>query len=190
MSLDLVEIVTALDKDEDVHLARIIVLLKAFSQLDAAPAAIEGITKLAKLDFLLRYPSCLEKALIARGVSAKNIPVDDFERLTIEARMIRYRYGPWDHRYRRFLNILVARRLAIVRTDGRTILIDLTPQGANLAQKLIESPAFSRVYERAVLLRKHLNLKARALMEFIYEQFPELTSLEFNEGITFAGDAR
>lgn len=189
MSLDLVEIVTALDKDEDVHLARIIVLLKAFSQ-PGVPAAIEGITKLAKLDFLLRYPSCLEKALIARGVSPKNIPVDDFERLTIEARMIRYRYGPWDHRYRRFLNILVARRLAVVRTDGRTIHIDLTPQGDDLAEKLIESPGFSRVYERAVLLRKHLNLKARALMEFIYERFPELTSLEFNEGIAFTGDAR
>lgn len=188
MSLDLVEIVTALDKDEDVHLARIIVLLKAFSQPDAP--AIEGITKLAKLDFLLRYPSCLEKALVARGVSAKNIPVDDFERLTIEARMVRYRYGPWDHRYRRFLNVLVARRLAVVRTDGRTIHIDLTPQGGDLAEKLIESPGFSRVYERAVLLRKHLNLKARALMEFIYEQFPELTSLEFNEGIAFTGKAQ
>lgn len=188
MSLDLVEIVTALDKDEDVHLARIIVLLKAFARPDAP--AIEGITKLAKLDFLLRYPSCLEKALIARGVSAKNIPVDDFERLTIEARMIRYRYGPWDHRYRRFLNVLVARRLAVVRTDGRTIQIDLTPQGSEVADKLIASPGFSRVYDRAVLLSKHLNLKARALMEFIYEQFPELTSLEFNEGILFTGEAR
>ena len=92
MSLDLVEIVTALDRDEDVHLARIIVLLKAFSRPDLP--AIEGITKLAKLDFLLRYPSCLEKALIARGVAAKNIPVDDFERLTIEARMIRVPLRP------------------------------------------------------------------------------------------------
>ena len=188
MSLDLVEIVTALDQDEDVHLARIVVLLKAFSRPDAP--AIEGITKLAKLDFLLRYPSCLEKALIARGVSARNIPVDDFERLTIEARMIRYRYGPWDHRYRRFLNILVARRLAAVRTDGRTIQIHLTPRGSDLAEKLIESPGFARVYERAILLSKHLNLKARALMEFIYEQFPELSSLEFNEGIAFTGKVR
>ena len=116
--------------------------------------------------------------------------MDDFERLTIEARMIRYRYGPWDHRYRRFLNILVARRLAVVRTDGCTIQIDLTPKGNDLAEKLIETPGFSRVYARAVLLSKHLNLKARALMEFIYEQFPELTSMEFNEGIAFTGEAR
>jgi hypothetical protein len=185
MSLDLVEIVTSLDRDEDVHLARILVLLKGFSRPDAP--AIEGITKLAKLDFLLRYPSCFKKALLARGVPVKNIPVDDFERLTIEARMIRYRYGPWDHRYRRFLNILVARRLITVRTDGRTIQIDLTPSGASLADKLLASEGFSRVYQRAVLLRKHLDLKARALMEFIYEQFPELISLEFNEGIEFTG---
>jgi hypothetical protein len=27
-------------------------------------------------------------------------------------------------------------------------------------------------------------------MEFIYEQFPELTSLEFNEGIEFTGDTQ
>lgn len=188
MSLDLVEIVTSLDRDEDVHLARILVLLKAFSR--TASPAIEGITKLAKLDFLLRYPSCLEKALLARGVPVKNIPVDDFERLTIEARMIRYRYGPWDHRYRRFLNILVARRLATVRTDGRTIQVDLTPLGAALANKLAATPGFARVYQRALLLRNHLDLKARALMEFVYEQFPELTSMEFNEGIAFTGSAR
>lgn len=188
MSLDLVEIVTSLDRDEDVHLARILILLKAFLRENSS--AIEGITKLAKLDFLLRYPSCLEKALVARGVPATNIPVDDFERLTIEARMIRYRYGPWDHRYRRFLNILVARRLATVRTDGRTVQIDLTPSGIALTDELVASPGFARVYERALLLRKHLDLKARALMEFIYEQFPELTSLEFNEGIAFTGAAQ
>jgi hypothetical protein len=185
MNLDIAEIVTSLDRDEDVHLARILVLLNAFSRPDSP--AIEGITKLAKLDFLLRYPSCLEKALVARGVSIRNIPVDDFERLTIEARMVRYRFGPWDHRYRRFLNVLVARRLATVRTDGRTIQIDLSASGVALAAKLVAAPGFTRVHERALLLRKHLDLRARALMEFIYEQFPELTSLEFNEGIAFTG---
>jgi hypothetical protein len=35
MSLDLIEIVTSLDRDEDVHLARILVLLKGFSRPDA-----------------------------------------------------------------------------------------------------------------------------------------------------------
>ncbi|MBK1867568.1 hypothetical protein [Taklimakanibacter albus] len=188
MTLDLVDILTSLDKDEDIHLARILVLLKAFNRPEGP--AIEGITKLAKLDFLLRYPSCLEKALLARGVSPKSIPVDDYERLAIEARMIRYRYGPWDHRYRRFLNILAARRLVTVRTDGRTIQIDLTVTGDKLAESLSNREGFKRVFERALLLKKHLDLKARRLMEFIYELFPELTTLEFNEGITFIGKTK
>ena len=186
MTLDLVEIVSSLDRDEDVHLARLLVLLHAFHSDDGP--AVEGITKLAKLDFLLRYPSCFETALQARGVSPKNIPIDDFERLTIEARMIRYRFGPWDHRYRRFLNILAARGLVTVTREGRQINIDLTNEGAKIAKKLTNSPGFQRIYERAQLLHKHLNLGARKLMDFIYETFPELTSLEFNEGIEFYGE--
>ena len=181
MALDLHELVSSLDRDEDIHLARILVLLRAFQNPDRP--AVEGITKLAKLDFLLRYPSALRKALIARGVSTQKIPVDDYEQLTIEARMIRYRYGPWDHRYRQFLNTLAARGLVTIRTDGQTIQIDLTETGNAIATELAQSPAFSRINERAVLLKKHLNLGAKRLMEFIYEQFPELTSLEYNEGI-------
>lgn len=181
MALDLQELVSSLDRDEDVHLARMLVLLEAFRETDRP--AVEGITKLAKLDFLLRYPSALRKALIARGVPARRIPVDNYEQLTIEARMIRYRYGPWDHRYRRFLNILAARGLVTIRTDGRTIQIDLTDKGHALALEFAENPAFSRVSERAKLLKKHLDLGAKRLMDFVYEQFPELTSLEYNEGI-------
>lgn len=185
---DLMDIVTSLDRNEDVHLARILVLLRAFQEPDKP--AIEGITKLAKLDFLLRYPSCLQTALKARGVRDEAIPVDDFEALTIEARMIRYRFGPWDHRYRRFLNILAARSLVSVGLDGQTINIDLTDAGADLADKLASDSAYGRVFARAKLLKKHLDLKARALMEFIYEIFPELTSLQYNEGIEFKQDAK
>ncbi len=184
---DLVEIVTSLDTDEDVHLARILVLLHAFREPDKA--AIEGITKLAKLDFLLRYPSCLQTALKARGLRDEAIPVDDFEALTIEARMVRYRFGPWDHRYRKFLNILAAKGLLTVSIEGQTIKVDLTDAGSKMADALIEGPGLSRVYERAKLLKKHLNLRARALMEFIYETFPELTTLEYNENIEFRGEA-
>lgn len=183
---DLMDIVTSLDRNEDVHLARILVLLRAFQEPDRA--AIQGITKLAKLDFLLRYPSCLQKALRARGVKDETIPVDDFEALTIEARMIRYRYGPWDHRYRKFLNILAAKGLVSVKLDGQTVNIDLTNAGVKISQALIASPAYGRVSSRASLLKKHLDLKARALMEFIYDTFPELTSLEYNEGIEFRGE--
>lgn len=186
MALDLRELVTSLDREEDVHLARILILLNAFRVADRP--AIEGITKLAKLDFLLRYPSALRKALVARGVPVQSIPVDKNEERTIEARMIRYRYGPWDHRYRRFLNILVARGLVTIRTEGRTIQIDLTERGNALAAEISERAPFVRIDERARLLKRHLNLGAKRMMEFIYDQFPELTSLEYNENIGLEDD--
>lgn len=184
----LMDVVTELDRNEDVHLARILVLLKAFQEPDKP--ALQGITKLAKLDFLLRYPSCLRKALLARGVRDANIPVEDFEALTIEARMVRYRFGPWDHRYRRFLNVLAAKNLVSVGMDRQTINIDLTQLGSELTDRLIEGEEFGRVFERAKLLKKHLDIRARALMEFIYETFPELSSLQYNEGIDFREDWR
>jgi hypothetical protein len=64
--MDLVRAVAELDQAPDLHAARILVLLQAFSEgNDGGP--IEGITKLAKLDFLIRYPVMLEHALVARG---------------------------------------------------------------------------------------------------------------------------
>lgn len=181
MALDLFELVSSLDRNEDIHLARILVLLEAFSRDDGA--AVVGITKLAKLDFLLRYPSCFEKAMIARNVSLNNLRIEEFEHATIESTMVRYRYGPWDHRYRRFLNLLAARGLVTLTVEGRTILIDLTYDGRGVASKLSHSDEFEDVQYRAGMLRKHLDLGATRLMEFIYEVFPELNNMEFNEEI-------
>ena len=48
------EIVTSLDKNEQSHLGRLVLLLQAFDRGEEERPAVEGITKLAKLDFLLR----------------------------------------------------------------------------------------------------------------------------------------
>lgn len=181
MALDFFELVSSLDKNEDIHLARILVLLETFQREDGA--AIIGITKLAKLDFLLRYPLCFETAMLARNVSPKNLKIAEFEHATIEATMVRYRYGPWDHRYRRFLNVLAARSLVTLALEGRTILIDLTHRGIAIAEELSHSDEFEDVYYRAGMLRRHLDLGATRLMEFIYEQFPELNDMQLNEAI-------
>lgn len=181
MALEFFELVSSLDKNEDIHLARILVLLAAF-QREEGPAIV-GITKLAKLDFLLRYPSCFETAMIARNVSPKNLRISEFEHATIEASMVRYRYGPWDHRYRKFLNILAARGLVTLAVDGRTVVIDLTNSGKVLATRFSQSEEFEDVNFRAEMLRKHLDIGATRLMEFIYEEFPELNNMQLNEEI-------
>src|ERR1044072_440868 len=125
------EIVNWLECDDSLHLGRLLVLLGAFGGR-RGDQPIEGLTKLAKLDFLLRYPVYLERALIARNAPEAAAEVEDYERNSVEAHIVRCRYGPWDHRYRRFLNILVGRGLASVRTEGRTVMIQLTDRGRSM----------------------------------------------------------
>jgi hypothetical protein len=176
------EIVNYLEADDALHLGRLLVLIDTFAGR-SGDKQIEGLTKLAKLDFLLRYPNYLERALIARNVLDPAIAVHEFERHSIEAHMVRFKYGPWDHRYRRFLNTLAGRGLAAVGTSGRTIMIGLTDRGRVAAVSLREEPEYAVIGQRAALLKRHLDLSATTLMEFVYKTFPEVTSLRFGETI-------
>jgi hypothetical protein len=106
--VDVIEIIAKLDGAPELHTARLLLLLNAFAGEDGS-GAVMGLTKLAKLDFLLRYPVMLERVLIARGRSVRDMRLEDHERQSVESKMVRYRFGPWDHRYREFLNILVAK---------------------------------------------------------------------------------
>jgi hypothetical protein len=176
------EIVNYLEADDALHLGRLLVLVDTFGGR-SGDKQIEGLTKLAKLDFLLRYPDYLERALIAREVSNPALNVYDFERHSIEARMVRFRYGPWDHRYRRFLNTLAGRGLVTIGQSGRTIMIGLTDRGRKAASMLREECEYSTIGQRAALLKRHLDLSATNLMEFIYATFPEVASLRLGETI-------
>lgn len=176
------EIVNWLEGDDSLHLGRLLILLDAFAGRSGGHA-IEGLTKLAKLDFLLRYPAYLERALEARGVHGSGTDIQDFERNSIEARMVRYRYGPWDHRYRRFLNVLVGKGLAEVQ-DGRPILIRLTGRGREAAVRLAEGDEYAAIRHRATLLKRHFDLQASTLMDFVYRTFPEVASLRVGETIS------
>src|SRR5580700_8564735 len=110
MSLRLVNAVADSENRDDLHLARLLVLLGSADARRTTPItkakAVEGITKLAKLDFLLRYPTCLERALSELGRDPREAQVQPRERTSIEAKMVRFRYGPWDGRYRRWLGLL------------------------------------------------------------------------------------
>jgi hypothetical protein len=175
------EIATYVDQKEDLHLARLLILIGAFEETDKP--AIEGITKLAKLDFLLRYPTYFERAIKKRGGSVASAPVADYERGTVEAQMVRYRFGPWDHRMRRFLNLLAARGLVQISIKGRTVLISLTEVGKRIAAQLADRVEYHLIAGRARVLKRRLDIGATQLMNFIYETFPEIGSLDFDETI-------
>jgi hypothetical protein len=179
---DFFESLASLEQNEDLHCARLLVLLDAFAEADGQ-GEVEGITKLAKLDFLLRYPAMLERALKGRQHSPRAAEVESFERNSVESRMVRYRFGPWDHRYGRFLAILQAKGLVRLRRIGQTRHIGLTGNGRQVARRLGADPLFAKLAGRAILLRKEFNLTATNLMKFVYATFPELSSMQLNEPI-------
>jgi hypothetical protein len=181
--MDFVQTVADLDQSADLHAARLLLLLNAFAE-GSQGGAIEGLTKLAKLDFLLRYPVMLERALEAKGRTIREVQLQDYERYSVESEMVRYRFGPWDHRYREFLNILVGKGLASVSIEGRKVVIAATERGSQYAKQLASDQLFEPYQRRAKLLKRHFDMTATNLMRFIYATFPEIISLQSNARIS------
>lgn len=177
--MDFVQTVADLDHSTELHLARLLILIDVFAD-NGQGGAIEGLTKLAKLDFLLRYPIMLERALKAKGHSIQGVKLEEHERYSVESKMVRYRFGPWDYRYREFLNILVAKGLVSISIEGRKVVITATEPGRTCADKLARDQLFEQYSQRAKLLKRHFDMTATNLMKFIYETFPEIISLRSN----------
>ena len=180
--MDALHLLAGLESNDELHEARLIILLYAFRKADDF-GEIEGLTKLAKLDFLLRYPVMLSRALNAKGKSDRAIQIEDHERTSVESEMVRYRFGPWDHRYRRFLNSLVGKGLVDIHVEGRKVVLRLTEQGVEVAQQLENESNFHAYVKRATVLKRHFDMTATNLMNFIYKTFPEILSLRSNQPI-------
>lgn len=180
--MNLFDILVSLEDNYEIHIARLLILLSAFAG-KRGDKTINGLTKLVKLDFLLRYPVYLERALQAVGASPNVVKVLFHERKSVESSMIRYRYGPWDPRYRRFINLLVGKGLAQVSFRKRTVKVGLTAAGLEKASVLCKDNNFEDLASRVHLLKDHFDMRATRLKEFIYETFPEIVSLQLGEEI-------
>lgn len=157
-------------RESHYHEARILLLINQFT---TDKSGLAGLTKLAKLDFLLRYPAMLER-LLPEGQTSwpqGSEPTQE-ERLAVESRMTRYKYGPWDQRYYSILGSLVARGL-ITYGDSSRAEFRATPQGTTAAASLVETPQWAVVSTRIKLLKRHFNKTGSALKKLIYEQLPD-----------------
>lgn len=191
MTLRLLRAVAETENMDDYHLSRLLVLLFSADARKTKPAtkakAVEGITKLAKLDFLLRYPTCLEKALRHEDKDPREARVLPRERTSIESKMIRFKYGPWDARYRRWLGLLHARGLVRLALEGSTIQIGLTDRGRSLAAQIRQDGLFEEMVRRSDLIAKTFGgFAAMKLKDFVYEAIPEITDMKWGDEITAA----
>ena len=142
---------------------------------------MEGRTKLAKLDFFLRYPTYYDRALRIR------CPELDLPRVTaepdVESRMVRYRFGPWDPAYFALLGRLVGKGLVKPSPYARGIGYRATESGRSIADQLKGEPAWVDTSARIELLRRHFDLSGATLKKLIYDNFPEVTQATWGQSL-------
>lgn len=187
MSIRILEANSLVDNDDNFHEARLLLILLEASK--RGDKSVDGLTKLAKLDFLLRYPKYLQR-LVSRideassRRSKRKIPSEAFEDGNIESRMIRFKYGPWDHRYREWIGLLHAKGLVDTHVSGRTVRVKLTETGKEVAAKIAESEPFAILAARSKLLMQVVGTQnATRLKNLVYQLVPEISGMAWGEEI-------
>lgn len=148
---------------------------------------IEGRTLLAKLDFFIRYPGYLRRAaiLLRRELTDEDLGLkQDYELRSVESRMVRYLYGPWDHIYYQALAYLIGKQLIVITIQGGTEIFRLTVLGKEVAEKLAQDPAYADLARRADSAYRLFNkYSGSGLKAFIYRNFPEVVNRRVGETI-------
>lgn len=146
------------------HAARILLLLLVCGTKNR----INGLTKLAKLDFFVRYPDFFLRA-------AKHLGQDVASpALGVESTMVRHHYGPWDARYYQILAYLEGRALISVERDDRAFVFALTDQGLDLARRLSAEDSYNDLCTHMKAVKKLLGAKSGdVLKRLVYELFDE-----------------
>lgn len=114
------------------HAARILMLILMCGTGDRQRKVprIKGLTRLAKLDFFVRYPQHFK--------TAANYLNEDVE-ITLEeneSKMIRHHYGPWDERYYQIIPYLESKNLLYVIKKKNRYEFYLTEKGKKVAKKI------------------------------------------------------
>lgn len=151
----------AADDVLEFHAARLLLLLSTCG----ISGRIDGLTKLAKLDFFARYPDFFEAArdqVKAHVVATK----------TVESAMVRHHYGPWDKRYYHVLAHLEAKGLIEVRKERNAYRISLTNLGRERAKSLAVLPSFADLVTRMKEVKKAFGGRSGStLKNMIYSIF-------------------
>jgi hypothetical protein len=154
---------------------------------DERRPGIKGRTLLAKLDFFVRYPAYLLAAarIRERTVLAADLGVTTAaEMASVESRMVRYRYGPWDHVYYTVLAYLIGKGLLSVEQGPRTEVFRLTERGDAVVHLLSGRAEFADIVARAKAVYRIFNqFSGTGLKDFIYRHFPEVLARKMGQTV-------
>lgn len=171
------------------HAARLLIVIAFCGRPRSSQRlpGIEGRTLLAKLDFFLRYPGYLRRAatILKRNLTDEELGLSqEYELRSVESRMVRYLYGPWDHIYYQALAYLIGKQLIVVERQGGTEIFRLMSAGQEVAEQLSHDPAYTDLVRRAESAYRLFNkYSGTGLKDFIYQNFPEVVNRRIGESI-------
>ncbi|MCA6573125.1 MAG: hypothetical protein IM537_15630 [Pseudanabaena sp. M57BS1SP1A06MG] len=146
------------------HAARLLLLLK----ICGTNGRVEGLTKLAKLDFFVRYPEFFNKAAAAANESIRSASK------IVESSMVRYHYGPWDKRYYEIIAYLRSRGLIQITQKNNTYIFQITSLGEGKVKLLKTDSAYKNLCEQMNRVKSAFGKKAGStLKNMIYKIFQE-----------------
>lgn len=170
------------------HQARVLLLVESVSQRPGHSRKLDGLTKLAKLDFLVRYPGLAPTVLDGLRAEDPRLHLTDNERqdpATTDDPMVRYKYGPWDDRYYPVIGALVSRGLLrYVRGRRGSVALTATAAGSNLATELRGLTDWREIADRCdVVAEASDGLAGNALKNLIYERLATLMDRPHREAL-------
>ena len=179
---------TLLREDLAYHQTRVLLLVDAVARADGHDHRLDGLTKLAKLDFLVRYPALaplILEALHADDYRLHLTEEDTHMPTSVEAPMMRHKYGPWDDRYYPVIGALVGRGL-LRYADKRRGHVALVPTaaGRRLVRSLSDGDAWHEIRERCEAVAETSGgLSGYALKQLIYQRLDNLMDRPHREVI-------
>ena len=146
------------------HAARIILLV----YYCGVGKRIGGLTKIAKLDFFVRYPQFFFDLCKRLG------KIVEVNTSTTDSTMIRYHYGPWDKRYYHVLPYLEAKNLLKISRIKNQFQFQLTEHGVLAAKELSEVKEYAPIIDHMKAVKRELgNKTGSSLKRMIYEMFED-----------------
>lgn len=174
-------------RDARYHEARVLLLIDAACRAPQAKGALTGLTKLAKMDFLIRYPALAPTVLGHEAAEDRRLrisPEHDDNPTRGDDPMIRYKYGPWDERYYEVLGRLVGRGLATCTRTRNSVRFRVTDDGRATSQILASRSEWRETADRcAAIADLTSTLTGNQLKNLIYERLPELMDRPYREVI-------
>ena len=153
----------AADDVTELHAVRLLLLLRKCGTRNR----VEGLTKLAKLDFLIRYPTFFRR--LATQLQKQVVTASSS---SVESAMIRHYNGPWDKRYYKVLPFLESRKLISIHKRGITYVFELTENGKKVADAVAKQTEFADQIEQMKKVKHLVGKKSGTfLKKLFYEVF-------------------